>query len=686
MKNITTALLLFFIIQFSKAQEFITTWATINNETSISFNVSTTGPVSFTWETLPPATPASGVGSFQGPNATITGLPANVDFRLNIQPQNLKRFTLGNQGAFAFRLKEINQWGDVQWESFENAFNNTSVSQSCSLQVTASDIPDLSNVSSLKNMFSGCQSLNSPFNLNFWDISNVSNLSGMFRGCNNFNQALSQWDTSNVTDMSSMFEEARNFNQNIGTWNTSNVTDMSKMFRAASSFNNNIGNWDTSNVTNMSEMFNGNINSGFVYQFNVNISGWNTSNVTDMSGMFKGAVLFNQSIGNWNTSNVTNMSEMFKSAIAFNQNIGNWNTANVTDMSEMFSKSIFTNSSGSSTFNNEGSPLIGNWNTSNVTDFSNMFSGAEKFNHDLGSWSLAQAQNLTGMLDNSGLDCNRYSSTLIEWSINSSTPNNLILGASLLKYTSAALPAINSLLFTKEWSISGHDIVSTIPAFNIDTVYCEGEPATDFPNVSNDGINGIWSPAFNPNQTTTYTFTPNSNECALNTNLTITVLDSIEAPSGNSEQTASAGDTLEDLTIEPSSIIWYATLQDALDNTNPLTPNLPLDDGATYFAVNDNGQCRSEPFAINVSFSLNQVDNEFLNFNYYPNPVISELQIYNEFPIKEIKIYSISGQLMLNKEFNNTEISIDLNELPRSIYLVKIASDRQSNVIRIIKQ
>ena len=208
----------------------------------------------------------------------------------------------------------------------------------------------------------------------------------------------------------------------------------------------------------MSQMFFGdNFGSGFEYQFNQNISGWNTSNVTDMSAMFYAAVFFNKDIGNWDTSSVTDMSNMFRLALTFDQNIGNWDTSNVTDMSKMFKSDPlnFPNDfPENSAFNNGGSPLIENWNTSNVTDYSEMFSRAANFDHDLGNWSLAQAQDLNGMLDDSGLDCNRYSSTLIGWNNNPNTPNDLLLGASLLKYKSDALPAINNLLFNKGWSQS----------------------------------------------------------------------------------------------------------------------------------------------------------------------------------------------------------------------------------------
>lgn len=63
-----------------------------------------------------------------------------------------------------------------------------------------------------------------------------------------------------------------------------------------------------------------------------------------------------------------------------------------------------------------------------------------------------------------------------------------------------------------------------IPEFDTVTPICEGENLTPLPIISNDGITGFWTPALNNLETTTYTFTPDPNQCAIETTLTIEVI------------------------------------------------------------------------------------------------------------------------------------------------------------------
>jgi gliding motility-associated-like protein len=285
------------------SNEFITTWnmATAgSNPNQLTFNVGTTGTVNYTWSA---SGGGSGIGTFSGTSATITGLPAGEVITLRIAPTNFNRFYIDNgnlgNGLDKNRLTNINQWGTTAWNSMEDAFIGCQ-----NLNSTATDVPNLSSVMSMFNMFTYCSSLNGPSNIGNWNTTNVNNMKDLFAGASLFNQNISNWNTLNVTNMAGMFVNAADFNQPIGNWNTSNVTDMEAMFQNAIDFNQNIGNW----VTN---------------------------SVTDMENMFLNASSFNQNIGSWNVANVGLMTEMFNYATSFNQNLGGWTLRSGVDLTQM---------------------------------------------------------------------------------------------------------------------------------------------------------------------------------------------------------------------------------------------------------------------------------------------------------------------------------------------------------------
>lgn len=215
--------------------------------------------------------------------------------------------------------QEIVQWGEVEWQNLDGAFANNPA-----LQITATDVPDLSKVNALTKTFENCTNLNTG-NFNDWDISNITSLFETFRACMSFNQDLNQWDTSNIISLTGTFRDARNFNGNITAWDVRKVTHMTNLFSGTFKFNQDIGQWKTNSLTRIGGIF------GAAIIFNQDISSWDVSKVTDMTKAFTNANAFNQNISNWDVSMVVRMGQMFNDARNFNQNLSNWNVAKVTD-------------------------------------------------------------------------------------------------------------------------------------------------------------------------------------------------------------------------------------------------------------------------------------------------------------------------------------------------------------------
>lgn len=296
---------LLFFVHLVTAQDFITKWKFDDATSQIQFYVETAGPVNYSWS----HSGGSGSGSFNSASLgiiTIAGLdlPANTELTLSIEPTNFRRFIIRNATASRSGLIDIAQWGAVPWSTMQAAFANTP-----NLNISAPDMPDLSNVTNMNEMFSDCPSLTGPANIGSWNTSNVTNMQSMFRGATSFNQPLDTWNTSNVTNMSYMFYFATSFNQPLNSWNTSNVTDMSDMFYNATSFNQPLSNWNTGNVTNMSYMFH------YATSFNQPIGMWDVQNVKSFSNMFYEATSFNQNLGGWHLNSNTSNLDLSRTAV-----------------------------------------------------------------------------------------------------------------------------------------------------------------------------------------------------------------------------------------------------------------------------------------------------------------------------------------------------------------------------------
>ncbi|WP_296319623.1 T9SS type B sorting domain-containing protein [Winogradskyella sp.] len=123
-------------------------------------------------------------------------------------------------------------------------------------------------------------------------------------------------------------------------------------------------------------------------------------------------------------------------------------------------------------------------------------------------------------------------------------------------------------------------IPNIIPTFDAVTPICFGEALAPLPTTSNNGITGVWSPALDNTQTTTYTFTPDIGQgCVINQTLEIVVITPM-LPTFNSFGPICSGDVLEPLpTISNEGIT--GNWSPAIDNTQ--TTN--------YTFTPDPGQC-----------------------------------------------------------------------------------------------
>lgn len=113
--------------------------------------------------------------------------------------------------------------------------------------------------------------------------------------------------------------------------------------------------------------------------------------------------------------------------------------------------------------------------------------------------------------------------------------------------------------------------------------------------------------------------------------------------------------------------------------------NMPKDSGfeAEVYTI-----CTDDIFSESVFFEYETLFVENQNFeslSFYPNPTDGVVNFKNSLLIDNIKLYSLTGQLLLSKNIQNKEASINISEMASGVYFVNIQVDQATKVVKIIK-
>lgn len=251
-------------IEIIVATPFITTWKTDNDGASEDNQITITTSPEFTYNYNIDWGDGSSDAGVTGDITHTYAIPG--EYEISITGRFPQTF-FPDEMTDATKLMSVVAWGNRPWLSMNRALAGCE-----NLIIADNQVPNLSRVSDMRNMFNGATDFNS--DIGHWDLENATILNNMFRNAAAFNQDISSWNVSNVINMFEMFRGAISFNQPIGTWDVSRTTNLQAIFRDASSFNQ-------------------------------DISAWDVSNVTIMSGLIRDAAAFDQNLGSWNIEKVT---------------------------------------------------------------------------------------------------------------------------------------------------------------------------------------------------------------------------------------------------------------------------------------------------------------------------------------------------------------------------------------------
>lgn len=129
-------------------------------------------------------------------------------------------FKFGYMGDRA-KIYELKSFGNMRLG------NNTMYFAGCSnLTITATDILDLTGMTTLEYAFWACTSMTTVPSMNSWDVSGIENFDNTFDYTPLFDQAVGNWNTSSALSMIGTFFGAVSFDQDLSGWDYSNVLDM----------------------------------------------------------------------------------------------------------------------------------------------------------------------------------------------------------------------------------------------------------------------------------------------------------------------------------------------------------------------------------------------------------------------------------------------------------------------------
>ena len=256
------------------------------------------------------------------------------------------------------------------------------------------------------------------------------------------------------------------------------------------------------------------------------------------------------------------------------------------------------------------------------------------------------------------------------------------LAPTLLSYNTPNVFTIDEAITNLQPTVSGENLVFSI--------------APSLPTgLSFDTITGIISGTPTVLQSATdYEVTATNSGGNISFTLSIEIID--VAPNGLSYTTPNVFTIDEIITnLEPTvsgenivfSIAPSLPTGLSFDTTTGIISGTPtVLQSATDYEVTATNSGGSVSFIVSIAVEeeLGLIDEVKKLFTVYPNPFENEINVIHEFDDVLYSIFSLDGKEIQRGRLLNSKISI--NQLPSSVYLLKLQSEEKVQIIKMVKQ
>ncbi|MFY8214385.1 MAG: T9SS type A sorting domain-containing protein, partial [Flavobacterium sp.] len=264
-------------------------------------------------------------------------------------------------------------------------------------------------------------------------------------------------------------------------------------------------------------------------------------------------------------------------------------------------------------------------------------------------------------------------------------------------------------------STLGYPLVATLPDFAepVDITVCSTENPTQVVdltpnnihilnslNVADYNIRYYLDPTDASNTTNNYIQTPTTFElnasqtiyasiesyetgCVYIKPFQVIVIPFLTSPTGASTQNFTAGQTLADLIVIGTGIVWYTA---PIGGTS-LPNNTPLSDNNVYFAAQSISGCESRNrLAVTTLLVLNADQFTAKQIHIKPNPVMDEVQIESSVLIEKVQLFSLDGREILSDSNPFKSTTLDLSQLNSGVYFITLSAKTGKVTQKIIKK
>jgi len=342
------------------------------------------------------------------------------------------------------------------------------------------------------------------------------------------------------------------------------------------------------------------------------------------------------------------------------------------------------------------------------------------------NYSANSAGSYTVLVTSSG-GCTIASTAIVLTIVNSVTPTFTQL-SSVCSGEQIVLPSISNENISGTWSPAINNTATTTYTFTPNASQCASSQTMTvevaplitptfpqisaictggtiaLPAVSNQNITGSWSPNVNNQSTTTYSFTPNSGQCASSQSMTVSVN---PYPTINSQPTSTqvniGNQAIFTTSANGGTYQWQVDSGSGFQNitnggqfsgatTNTLTvSNTSMSNNTSqYQCVVTSNNCSSTSNSATLTVinnvGLNEAD-QLNNLEIYPNPTSNFVTVRfdNSLLGSKYDIVDNTGRIVLSGLLLDQNQIVELNALSAGIYIFSVSGEHAKSFVKIIK-